>query len=359
MSNAETLRSAQGDGARVPYVPMKSTELATRLEPFPRLPLAEYPTPLEFLPHLSRELGRDVYIKRDDGIGPAFGGNKTRKLEYLLAEAQAQKARKVVTFGGLQSNHARITAAAARQVGMEPHLFYFERRPSHFVGNLLLNELLGAKMHFVPFGGGGAGGTTLEATIRLVRLVAWARVGPHYFIPVGGHSWRGCLGYVRAAVEIDEQARALGIENAHLIVAAGSGGTLAGLMAGLVLADSSLQVLGIDVGKLWKGFPVSIANLASELCERLEQPYTFTPECVPLIEGTYVGQRYAVLSEPCVAAVKRLARTEGILLDPVYTGKAFAGLLDLVERKQLGRDEPVIFLHTGGLPALFAFDELL
>ncbi len=109
-----------------------------------------------------------------------------------------------------------------------------------------------------------------------------------------------------------EQARALGIENAHLIVAAGSGGTLAGLMAGLASADSSLQVLGIDVGKLWKGFPVSIANLASELCERLEQPYAFTPECVPLIERTYVGQGYAVLSEPCVAAVKRLARQESL-----------------------------------------------
>jgi D-cysteine desulfhydrase family pyridoxal phosphate-dependent enzyme len=355
LSQAEALRLAQGD--RHGQVPVKSAELGTKLETFPRLPLAQYPTPLEFLPRLSRELGRDVYIKRDDGIGPAFGGNKTRKLEYLLAEAQERRARKIVTFGGLQSNHARITAAAAVQVGMEPHLFYFERRPSRFVGNLLLNQLLGARMHFIPFGGGG--GMTLEATIRLVRWVAWARVGPHYFIPVGGHSWRGCLGYVRAALEIDEQARALGLENAHLIVAAGSGGTLAGLMAGLVLADSSLQVLGIDVGKLWKSFPVSIANLASELCERLEQPYAFTPECVPLIECTYVGPAYAVPSEQCIAAIKRLARTEGILLDPVYTGKAFAGLLDLVERNQLGHDEPVIFLHTGGVPALFAFDRVL
>jgi D-cysteine desulfhydrase family pyridoxal phosphate-dependent enzyme len=344
-----------------------SLEITAKLETFPRRPLAEYPTPLEFLPRLSKELGRDVYIKRDDGIGPGLGGNETRKLEYLLAEAQQKRARRIVTFGGLQSNHARITAAAARQIGMEPHLFYFDRRPPRLVGNLLLNELIGARLHFVPFGSGGDGGMTLETTIRLVRLVAWAMVGPHYFIPVGGHSWLGCLGYVRAAVEIDEQARALGIENAHLIVAAGSGGTLAGLMAGLVLADSSLQVLGIDVGKLWKGFPVSIANLASELCERLEQPYTFTPECVPLIEGTYVGQGYAIPSEACVAAVKRLARIEGILLDPVYTGKAFAGLLDLVERSKgqaqgqplLGRAEPVIFLHTGGLPALFAFDKLL
>ena len=338
---------------------MKSQELLTKLEAFPRLPLAEYPTPLEFLPRLSRELGRSIYIKRDDGIGPGLGGNKTRKLEYLLAEAQQKRARKIVTFGGLQSNHARITAAAARQCGMEPHLLYFERRPPRMVGNLLLNELLGARMHFIPFGGGGDGGMTLETTIRLVRLVAWLTVGPHYFIPVGGHSWRGCLGYVRAAVEMDEQAHALGIENAYIVLAAGSGGTLAGLMAGLALLDSPLQLLGIDVGKLWKRFPASIAHLVGELCKRLGQPRAFTPAQIPMIEETYVGQAYAVPSEQCVAAIKRLARLEGILLDPVYTAKAFAGLLDLVERKQLGRDEPIIFLHTGGLPALFAFDRLL
>jgi D-cysteine desulfhydrase len=338
---------------------MNPYELAAKLDAYPRLPLAEYPTPLELLPRLSKELGRAIYIKRDDYLGPSFGGNKTRKLEYLMAEAQQLGARKVVTFGGLQSNHARLTAAAARQYGMEPHLFYFVRRPSRLVGNLLLNELLGAKMHFFPFGGGSEGGMTLETTIRLVRLVAWLTVGPHYFIPVGGHSWRGCLGYVRAAIEIDEQAHAMGIENARLVVAAGSGGTLVGLMAGLRLLDSPLQLLGIDVGKLWKGFPVSIAHLASELCARLGQPHTFTPDQVPMIEGTYVGQGYAIPSEQCVTAIKRLARLEGILLDPVYTGKAFAGLLDLVERKDLDRDEPIIFLHTGGLPALFAFDELL
>jgi D-cysteine desulfhydrase len=335
---------------------VKRNELAAKLEAFPRLSLAEYPTPLELLPRLSKELNRAIYLKRDDSIGPGWGGNKTRKLEYLMAEAQQLHARKIVTFGGLQSNHARITAAAARQCGMEPHLFYFERRPARLVGNLWLNHLLGAKMHFFPFGGGGDGNMTLETTNRLVRLVAWLTVGPHYFIPVGGHSWRGCLGYVRAAVEMDEQARAMGIENARLVVPAGSGGTLAGLMAGLKLLDSPLGLLGIDVGKLWKGFPISIAHLASELCARLGQPHTFTPDQAPLIEATYVGQGYAIPSEPCGAAVKRLARLEGILLDPVYTGKAFAGLLDLVERKELGRDEPIIFLHTGGLPALFAFD---
>ncbi len=329
--------------------------LRSRLDSFPRLTLAAYPTPLEPLSRLSRELGRSIYVKRDDQLGPGMGGNKTRKLEYLMADAQRRGARKVVTFGGLQSNHARLTAAVACQCGMEAHLFYFDRQPAEMRGNLLLNRLLGARMHFLPLGGGD-GSMTLETTIRLVHLVAWLRVGPHYFIPVGGHNWLGCLGYVRAALEIDEQCRALGIENAHLVVAAGSGGTLAGLMAGLALADSRLQLTGIDVGKLWKAFPASIAGLASELCARLGRPRRFSADQVPMIEKTYVGQAYAVPSPQGLDALRRLARLEGLLLDPVYTGKAFAGLLDLAERGAWGRDEPAVFLHTGGVPALFASD---
>ncbi len=327
--------------------------LQAQLDRFPRLPLADYPTPLHLLPRLSHELKRPIYVKRDDEIGPGGGGNKTRKLEYLLAEAQQRGARKVATFGGLQSNHARITAAAARRCGLEPHLFYFERRPLQLRGNLFLNGLFGAKMHFIPLGGGAAS-MTIETTIRLVRLVAWLRIGPHYFIPVGGHTWRGCLGYVRAALELDGQARALGIENAYVIVAAGSGGTLAGLLAGLTLLDSPLQLLGIDVGRLWKDFPISIAHLATDLCAHLDLAQSLSPAQVPLLENTYVGPRYAVPTAQCLAAIRRLAQVEGIILDPVYTGKAFAGLLDLVEQQKLGRDEPIIFVHTGGLPALYA-----
>jgi D-cysteine desulfhydrase family pyridoxal phosphate-dependent enzyme len=330
--------------------------IRNKLATFPRLPLAEYPTPIERLPRLSQEIGREIYVKRDDGIGPGMGGNKTRKLEYLMAEAQHRKARKVVTFGGLQSNHARITAAAARKCGMETHLFYFDRRPPLLVGNLLINQLLGAKMHFIPLGGSG-NGMTLETTIRLVHLLAWLMVGAHYFIPVGGHTWLACLGYVQAALEIDEQARAMGISEARLVLAAGSGGTLAGLMAGLALIESPIRLLGIDVGKLWKGFPESIAHLAGEICAHLGQPRSFTPGQVPMIEETYVGPAYGTPSPQGLAALHRLARLEGLLLDPVYTSKAFAGLLDQVERGKISRDEPIIFLHTGGTPALFAFED--
>ena len=328
-----------------------------RLEHFPRIPLADpAATPLEHLPRLSAELKREVLIKRDDVLGPGLGGNKTRKLEYLLAEAKQRRMHKVVTFGGLQSNHARMTAAAARKLGMEPHLFYFETPPRQYTGNLLLNQLLDAHMHFLPLGAGGDASMTLETTNRLVHLLAWLRLGRHYFIPVGGFSWRGGLGYVRAALEIESQARSLGIENAHLVLAAGTGGTLAGMLAGLTLVNSSLRLLAIDIGVLWKDFPASLARVAGEICKRLGEEHVFEVREIPLLERTYAAPSYGVPSDACREAILRLARAEGILLDPVYTGKAFAGMLDLVEKGQLGSNAPIIFLHTGGLPALFAFE---
>jgi D-cysteine desulfhydrase family pyridoxal phosphate-dependent enzyme len=334
---------------------MTPQELKQRLGRFPRLALARTPTPLTYLPRLSATMGRPIFIKRDDDMGPGLGGNKTRKLGYLMGEAVERGLRKVVTFGGLQSNHARLTAAAANKAGLEAHLFYFDKRPSRLQGNLLINTLLGAKMHFVPLGGGSDGSMTLETTIRLVRLLAWLRVGSNYFIPVGGHSWLGCLGYVEAAVEIHDQAAALGLAGGRLVTAAGTGGTLAGLWAGLTLLNSPVRPLGIDVGKLWKGFPASIAGLAAEIRRQLGEPGTFLKGEVPLVENRYVGDRYGVPSRAGDEALRLLAQTEGILLDPVYTAKAFAGLLDLAEKGELGQDEPLIFLHTGGIPALFAF----
>jgi len=330
-------------------------ELQARLDSHPRVVLGETPTPLQPLERLSAELARPLFVKRDDLVGPALGGNKTRKLEYLMAEARQQGAKRVATFGGLQSNHARLTAAAARVCGMEAHLLYFERRPTILRGNLLLNELLGARMHFFPVASRQPRARSLDSVVRLARIAARLRVGPHYFIPVGGHTWLGALGYVRAALEIDEQACGLGIGEAWLVVAAGSGGTLAGLLAGLRLVGSGLRLLGIDVGKLWKTFPAAVAHLAGEVSARLGEPRSFPAAEIPLVEAEYVGEAYGRPSEQGHAALERLAQTEGILLDPVYTAKAFAGLLDLLERGRFGRNEPVVFLHPGGLPALFAF----
>ena len=332
---------------------MDLINLQNKLKTFPRKNLADFPTPLEPIPRLSQELNCQILIKRDDQIGPGLGGNKTRKLDYLLPAMMEHKSHKVVTFGGLQSNHARITAAVARKAGLEPHLFYFESRPKSLTGNLLLCQLLGARMHFIPLGGGGS--MNLDTTIRLVRWLSFFIVGSHYFIPVGGHCWEGCLGYVQAALEISQQLQEAGISKARIITAAGSGGTMAGLMAGLKLIDSSVKVLGIDVGKLWKGFPTSIAKLTSEICHRLGSSMRFNSQDIPLIEATYVGEKYGIPSKDGNHGINLLAQREGILLDPVYTAKAFAGMVDLIHKGRIGNDEAIIFLHTGGLPALFAY----
>jgi D-cysteine desulfhydrase len=346
---------------RLPYMPNNPDglpDLARNLSKFLRLKLADYPTPLEPLKRLSQELGNPLWIKRDDLIGPAPGGNKCRKLEFILADAQASGAVRLATFGGIQSNHARMTAAAGRRLGLETHIFCFESRPRRMAGNMLLNELYGAEVHFLPIGGGN-GGLRIETANRLVRWLARIWAGPNYFIPAGGHTWKGCLGYAAAGLEIDEQARDLGIGDAWLVLAAGTGGTLAGLIAGLALCGSGLRPLGIDVGKLWQSFPQSIASLAEEICTHLGSPRRFQDEDVPLIERTYTGERYGVPSDPGNSALHRLARTEGILLDPVYTAKAFGGLLDLLTRGELGNQKPVIFLHTGGLPGIYGFSASL
>lgn len=340
-----------------------SSPLSERLDQFPRRRYGRLPTPLEPLPRLSRQLGGpDLWIKRDDNFGPGMGGNKGRKLEFLMAGAVRQGKKKVVTFGGLQSNHARMTAAACAGLGLEAHLFFFARRPSALAGNLLLDKLFNARLHFIPFGGGGDTGLTLEQTNRLVKLVATLRLGPGFtFMPVGGHTVTGCLGYVAAAAEIQAQVieRGLEPERVTLVTAVGTGGTLAGLMAGFRLIGSPIQLLGLDIGKLWKGFPASIARLAEALCAALGESHPFTAAGVPMIAETYAGPGYSVLTPETAVAIRTLAQTEGILLDPVYTGKAFAGLLDLVQKGAFAPDTHLIFLHSGGAPGLWAYAEEL
>jgi D-cysteine desulfhydrase len=221
---------------------------------------------------------------------------------------------------------------------------------------------MGAHLHFIPFGEGGDS-LTLEQATRLVRWIVrltpacWGR--RVYFMPVGGHSAVGCLGYVLAALEIGEQLRERGVRRATVVTAAGTGGTLAGLLAGFRLWDLRHGLLAIDVGKLWRGFPASIAALASEICALLGQPRAFRAEDVPLIERTYVGEAYARPTPEALDAIKLVARQEGVLLDPVYTSKAMAGLIDLVRQGRWASDEHVVFLHTGGLPALWAFEAAL
>jgi L-cysteate sulfo-lyase len=333
--------------------------IAERLAAFPQVSLGQFPTPLEPLPRLTQALGGPtLWVKRDDAVGPAMGGNKTRKLEFLFGEAQAQQAKVVATFGGLQSNFARQMVSAANSLGFEPHCFYFVPRPKVFEGNLLLNQLMGAKLHFVPFGQSDEPSMTLESAMRLVRWVVRLTPGMWgkrvYFMPVGGHTPKACLGYVRAAIEIESQLAALRIERATIVTASGTGGTLAGLLAGFSMLGSRHTPLGIDVGKLWRGFPDSIAHLACEICALLGAENSFTAASVPLIERTYVGMAYAKPTPESAAAMQLMAGQEGMVLDPVYSAKAMAGLIDLVRNGYWSKSDHVVFLHTGGMPALWA-----
>ncbi len=334
------------------------------LTSLPRVPLGQFPTPLERLPRLSERLGGpQLWVKRDDVTGPGMGGNKTRQLEFLFGEARARGAQAVATFGGPQSNFARQMAAAAASLGLEAHCFYFAPRPRRLEGNLLLAQLVGARLHFIPFGQSSQPSMTLDHASRLVRrVVRWTpacwgkRV---YFMPVGGHTAVGCAGYALAAMEIEKQLRQRGIEQATIVTAAGTGGTLAGLMAGLHLLGSRHSLLGIDVGNLWKDFPAAIAALASEVCALAGQQRRFAAADVPLIERTYVGEAYARPTTGGLEAMRLAARLEGMFLDPVYTGKAMAGLIDLVRQGRWDAGEPVVFLHTGGGPALYANAEAI
>jgi L-cysteate sulfo-lyase len=279
-----------------------------------------------------------------------------------MADVMRCKKDKVITYGGLQSNHVRMTAAACAALGLQAHLFFFEPRPSTLTGNLLLNELFGSRMYFIPFGNRGDASLTIEFTNKLVHFLSFCRVGPGaYFMPVGGHNVTGCLGYVEAACELQAQVERLDIDPARvtIVTAVGTGGTLAGLMAGLALLDSPMKVLGIDVGKLWKSFPASLARLAGAVCTAVGYHRMFRAADVPLVEDKYVGPGYAVFTPATGAAVRLLAESEGIVLDPVYSGKAFAGLLDLIGQAYFQPDNHLIFLHSGGFPGVWAYAEEL
>jgi D-cysteine desulfhydrase len=333
---------------------MQPDGLRGALEHLPRCDLGAYPTSLVRLEKLSQELGREVFVKRDDALGPAAGGNKTRKLEYLLADAVEAGAERIVTVGGPQSNHARLTAVTARMLGLEPHLLLFGQQPKRATGNLLLDQLVGAELYFIAPGPIASKPCTFEELDSYVREEASKRVGDHYYIPLGGSNGIGSVGYVEAALEIEEQAKAAGIGDAWVVVATGSGGTLAGLLAGLRAVGSSLRLLGIDVASIWESYPELVARMANDALELLGLPACVEPADVSLVEHTYVGRGYAVPTNEGTAAIKHLARTEGLLLDPTYTSKAFAGLLDLHQAGHFGDDGPVVFWHTGGLPGLFA-----
>ena len=311
------------------------------LDSFPRVSLGLFPTPIHRLENISRLLHTNVYVKRDDLTGLGLGGNKTRKLEFLLADALAKGAELVFTTGGAQSNHAMLTAAASGRLGLKPILVLKKRGVTECLGNQLLEKLMGTEVRFVD--------TDDYADIYAEMDRIGAALGrPYYKIPCGGSNALGSLGYVDCAREIAGQ----GLAFDHIICAEGSGGTMAGLALGAKLFLPGTRVHGMMVDT--DPFEEITPALMREAAELLELELEITPEDYRLRD--MCGPGYAIPSEEGNAAVRLMAETEGLFLDPVYTGKAFAGLIQMLTDGTVRPGENVLFLHSGGAGGLFAVE---
>jgi D-cysteine desulfhydrase len=310
----------------------------------PRLYFAHLPTPIEKLPRLSETLdGPSLSIKRDDQTGLALGGNKTRKLEFLVAEARDQGAKTLISGGALQSNHCRQTAAAAARFGFECILVLTGERPEQPSANLLLDQLFGAQVVYAA--------DRKDRDRILQRTFDRAAAGgmKPYLVPYGGSSPIGALGYAFAMKELMEQ-------NVHpdwIVFATSSGGTHAGLVLGQRVFGYKGKVLGISIDESEEWLRTHVSELATSASEKLGKRIEFGPADV-LANAHYCKAGYGVLAEPEREAIHLFAKHEGLLLDPVYTGRAAAGMIDLIRRKFFKKDETVLFWHTGGQPALFA-----
>jgi D-cysteine desulfhydrase family pyridoxal phosphate-dependent enzyme len=318
-----------------------------------RLHFAHLPTPIEGLPRLSETLGGPrLFVKRDDQTGLAFGGNKTRKLEFLVAEAQGQGAKTLISGGAMQSNHCRQTAAAAARFGFECTLVLTGDLPEKPSANLLLAELFGAKIVAVP---------DRKDRDRILQETfdhAVAEGKKPYLVPYGGSSPTGALGYAFAMEELMKQMRDLRVLQElggldWMVFGTSSGGTHAGLVLGQRVFGFKGKVLGISIDEPEEWLKTHVSKLASDASEKLGERIEFTPAEVSA-NADYCGAGYGVLTDAEREAVKLFAKYEGLLLDPVYTGRAAAGMIDLIRKGFFKKDETVLFWHTGGQPALFA-----
>lgn len=329
------------------------------LTAYPRVALGHLPTPLEPLPRLSATLGGpEIWIKRDDCTGLAGGGNKTRKLEFLMGDALNRVAESVITVGALQSNHVRQTAAAAARLGLHCEVVLTDKvdhREDAYrtSGNVLLDDLLGAYVHVVK------DGAASDAKVAEVRERLRAENRPPYVVPIGGSNWVGAIGYVNCADEIEAQARQLDLRFDLIVHASSSAGTQSGLLAGLQALRSRTQVLGVNVdSKDPAPLVTRIETLTGALTGRLGAPEVAVERI--RINSDYIGSGYGQPTPEMVEAVRMVSEFEGILLDPVYTGKAMSALIGLIRTGGLdSRTRRVLFLHTGGYPGLFAYTEAL
>jgi L-cysteate sulfo-lyase len=325
---------------------------------FPRVRFAHLPTPLEPMPNLTRLLsGPHLYVKRDDCTGLASGGNKTRKLEFLIGDALAQGADTVITHGAVQSNHVRQTAAAACKYGLRCAALLERRVPGHgpeyeTTGNVLLDRLFGAEVRFV------AADTDMDAACAELAEEIRAKGGRPYAIPGGGSNAVGALGYVNAALELLQQANDLGLRIDCVVHGTGSTGTQGGLVCGLEGANAGIDVLGICVRRPAPAQEEAVYRTASATAEHLGIRGGLERVRVKA-NGDYVGRGYGMPTAGTLEAIRLAALHEGLLLDPVYTGKAMAGLIDLCRKGFFAKDQNVVFLHTGGAAALFAYEREL
>lgn len=322
--------------------------------------LGFFPTPLASLPRFSAFLspgvssesssGPSIWVKRDDQTGLALGGNKTRKLEYLVGDALARGADTLITAGAAQSNHCRQTAAAAAKCGLECHLVLGGQAPAQVDGNLLLDQLCGAHIHWA---GAYRKGETIPALMDELT-----QAGKHpYVIPYGGSNAIGALGFVEAVAELKQQLIDTEQSFSHIVFASASGGTHAGLMVGCALHQLDVELIGIAIDKdsgSQQPFEQLVADLATETAGLVEQQHHYSPDDVQLIRG-FTGEGYGVVSDLERQAISTLAHAEGILVDPVYTGRALGALMSLIDQGHFTPDDKILFWHTGGAPALFAY----
>ena len=319
--------------------------MEAELDRIPKLQLATLPTPLQEAPRLAAAIGLDrLLIKRDDNTGLAFGGNKARKLEYLVADAVRTGADVLVTLGAPQSNHCRMTAAAARVAGLECRLVLAGNPIEQVQGNMWLDQFFGATWTFAG---------DRSSSERMASVAEELRAGGRnpYVIPGGGSNGLGALGYVSCAFELAQQLRDRGERPRYVVCAGGSCGTLSGLTLGVALSGIEAEVVGVSISRTVPDRVARVRQIMSDSCRLLDLP---TPDAAPTVWGDYIGPGYGMATDLSTRALETVAFSEGILLDPVYTAKAFGGLMAEIEAGRVQRSDLVVFVHTGGTPALFA-----
>lgn len=330
-----------------------------------KLKIGNFPSEIQRLEHLEKDIGSEcpqIYFKRDDETGLAFGGNKVRKLEYIMYDAMEKNADVIITSGGLQTNHGRLTVAAANKFGMKPVLVLTGEEPEKYSGNLLANKLLGAELHFAYSPNFDSDKMNQNEANRLAgeskvkELVkSYEKEGKNvYVVPRGGRSVHGTLGYTSAVKEVLKQEKELDISFDYVVTSVGSTSTLGGLIIGKNLYNLKADVIGISVSRKAEEIKDLVKDQIDSFSNYFHENIIVSEESFELYDE-YVGEGYAIPTEIGWKAIKRLASLESIFTDPVYTGKGASGLIDLIENGRFKKDDKILFIHTGGAPALFSF----